>query len=61
MNTNPKFDAQALGDGLTDVAHDRARFDALLNKYGVTYKAAELKAIAHCFMGYEVNKTKTAF
>lgn len=59
----PKFaDAQApdLGRALTAAAHQRARFDALLNEYEVAYKPAELKAIAHCFMGYEVDKTKKA-
>jgi DNA-binding ferritin-like protein (Dps family) len=57
----PKFaDAQApdLGRRLTAAAHQRARFDVLLNEYEATYKAAELKAIAHCFMGVDVDKTK---
>jgi DNA-binding ferritin-like protein (Dps family) len=59
----PKFaEAQApdLGRRLAAAAHQRARFDALLNEYETDYKPAELKAIAHCFMGYEVNKTKKA-
>jgi hypothetical protein len=59
----PKFaDAQApnLGRSLTAVADHRARFDALLNEYEAAYKPAELKAIAHCFMGYAVDKKKKA-
>lgn len=57
----PKFaDAVApnLGHKLSAVAGQRARFDALLNEYQAAYKPAELRAIAHCFMGYEVDKKK---
>jgi hypothetical protein len=59
----PKFDdAQAadLGSRLAAAARQRDRFDTLLNEYEAAYKVAELKAIAHCFMGYEVNKSKKA-
>ncbi len=57
----PKFaDALApdLGRKLTAAAHQRARFDVLLKEYEAAYKPAELRAIAHCFMGYDVDKKK---
>lgn len=61
--TKPKFaDAQApdIGLRLTAAAHQRALFDAFLNELEAAYKPAELKAIALCFMGYDVGKTRKA-
>jgi hypothetical protein len=60
MNTNPTPDIQVLGRRLTEAASQRAHFDALLNEYEATYRVAELKAIARCFMGRDVHKTKKA-
>jgi hypothetical protein len=34
--------------------------DALLNEYEATYKAGELRAIARCFMSYDLGKTTKA-
>jgi hypothetical protein len=57
----PKFaDAVAPEQGkrLSAVAGERSLFDALLSEFEAVYKAAELKAIAECYVGFGVDKKK---